>query len=55
MAISYRDSRRAQTKRSGSGPILVAMLVLGGLLLLGPQTTSMLEDTLATVLRLPLH
>lgn len=55
MAITYKDSKRAQSKRSGAGPILVAMVVLGGLLLLGPHTTAMLEDTLATVLRLPLH
>ena len=55
MAITYKDTRRSQKKWGASGPILVAMVVLGGLLLLGPQTTSMLENTLATVLRLPVN
>jgi hypothetical protein len=55
MAISYKDARRAQGKRGASGPILVAVLVVGGLLMLGPRTTSMLETTLASVLQLPVR
>ena len=55
MAISYKDSRRRQPKRTGSGPILVAMALLGGFLLLSPHSTAKFEDTVATVLRLPVR
>jgi hypothetical protein len=55
MAISYRDTKRSQKRRSLSGPILVAIAVIGGLLWIGPQSTSALEDILATVLALPVR
>jgi hypothetical protein len=53
MAITYRDNKSAKPKRAVSVPVLAVIVAIGGLLLLSPQTTSMLEDTVAMVLRLP--
>lgn len=55
MAIIYKDSKRTQKSRTASGPILAAIVVIGGLLMLGPQTTRILENTLASVLQLPVR
>lgn len=53
MAINYRDTRRSEKKRSLLGPILVAIAVIGGLLWFAPQSTSAIENILATALALP--
>lgn len=55
MAITYKDNRRAEKKGGASGPILAAIFVVGGLLMVGPKTTSMVENTLASVLKLPVR
>jgi hypothetical protein len=55
MAISYRDTRCSEKKRSLSGPILVAFAVIGGLLWFAPQSTSAVQDIVARVLALPVR
>ena len=53
MAITYRDSRSGKPKRGVSVPVLAVIVAIGGLLMLSPQTASVLESMVATVLRLP--
>jgi len=55
MAISYRDTRRSEKKRSFSGPILVAIALIGGLYWLAPQSTTTLQNILTSVLALPVR
>lgn len=53
MSIAYKDTRRRERKGGVSGPILAAIVVVGGLLMLGPQTTSKIEGTLLSFVSLP--
>jgi hypothetical protein len=54
VAIRYRDARRSE-RRLPSGPILLGIAAIGGLLWFAPQTTSAVQDFLATVLALPVR
>jgi hypothetical protein len=53
MAISYKDTRRAENKPGRSGPFLAAIMVVGGLLWFGPETTSFVESAVSTIISLP--
>jgi hypothetical protein len=53
MAISYRDAKRSERKRSFLGPILMAIAVIGGLYWFAPQSTSAIENIITSVLALP--
>jgi hypothetical protein len=55
VAIRYRDARRSERRRLPSGPILLGIATIGGLLWFAPQTTSAVQDFLATVLALPVR
>jgi hypothetical protein len=55
MAIAYKDNRAARPKRRGTGPLLVAILAIAGLLWLSPQVTERLEGVVTSVLRLPIY
>jgi hypothetical protein len=56
MAINYRDVRHKEVRvgRDRSRPILVLILVVGGLLWLGPQSAAMFERV-TTALKLPTY
>ncbi len=61
MAIAFKDSysdpprkrRRERRERRIAAPLLVAIAAVVGLLWLGPQTTSRLENAVTELLRLP--
>jgi hypothetical protein len=62
MAIAYKDSysdpprkrRRERRERNKmAAPLLVAIAAVVGLLWLGPETTSRLENAVTELLRLP--
>jgi hypothetical protein len=55
MAIAYKDGRGGRPKRSGSGPLLVAVIAAAGLLWLSPQVTDKLGGVVSSVLRLPIY
>jgi hypothetical protein len=55
VAISYRDAKRSERKRSWSGPFVVAIAAIGGLLWFAPQSTSAVQHFLATVLAFPVR
>ena len=53
MAIDYRDTRQKEVEWPTSGPILVAIAAITGLMWLGPQSAAMFQHAIA-MLRLPL-
>jgi hypothetical protein len=53
MAINYKDGRRREPERAVVGPILAVIAVVGCLFVLGPQSTTALENMVATLLALP--
>ena len=53
MAISYRDSRYRERKRTGLGPLLVALAAVVGLFVLVPETTSAFENAVVSMIALP--
>ena len=53
VTINYKDSRRTESKRAGSGPILVVIAAVGGLLLFAPQSTTALGNFVVWLLTLP--
>ena len=53
MAISYRDTRRSDRRRSVLGPILIAIGLIFALLWFAPQSTSAIENVITSVLALP--
>jgi hypothetical protein len=56
MAINYKDTRRREVRvgRDRSRPILAVILLVGGLLWLGPQSAAMFERV-TTALKLPTY
>jgi hypothetical protein len=52
---SYRRSKRREARQGKSGPILALAVVVAGLLWLGPQTTSIFQGVVSSMLRLPIY
>ena len=53
MAISYRDSRRRESKRTTLAPWIVAIAAVAGLFVLAPETTSAVENAVVSMISLP--